>query len=77
METFPSGIKGVRMCYLFLVLAVLNDWLSVPLRSAEMLLCFVSPRDSGSLPCTWSNAGIESFPGKALAGGKKLEWDSI
>lgn len=55
------------MCYLFL--AVLSDWLSVPFRSVEVL-CFVSPGDSGSLPCTGSSAGIESItPGKALAEG--------
>lgn len=52
--------------------AVLSDWLSDPFRSAERLLYFVSPGDSGSLPCTGSSAGMESItPGKALAGGSQ------
>lgn len=54
--------------------AVLSDWLSVSFRSAEglLLLCFVSPGESGSLPCTGSSAGMESItPGKALAGGSQ------
>lgn len=51
---------------------MLSDRLSVPFRSIEVLLCFVSPGDSGSLPGTGSSAGIESItPGKALAGGSQ------
>lgn len=54
--------------------AVLSDWLSDPFKSAEglFLLSFLSPGDSGSLPCPGSSAGMESItPGKALAGGSQ------
>lgn len=52
---------------------VLSAWLSVLLSSAERLLwCFVSPGDSGPLPCAGSSAGAGHIAsGKAPGGGSQ------
>lgn len=60
--------------------AVLSDWLSVPFSSAEglLLLCFVSPGDSGSLPCTGRSAGMESItPGKPWQGEARVAFPAL